>query len=106
MPVRAGAVWQGCRRFVVAAQLVVLRHLFGAKDRAGLQMREQVHASQTGLEIADRRGLGGQAIRRDLAFDEQLIECSLALDQRGAERAGGGAHPLVNRAHLPDLGFA
>src|SRR5436190_12379455 len=89
----------------VAAQLIVLGDLLGAENGARLEIGREVHRPQSSLDVADGRRRGGQALRRDLALREELIESALVVDQLVAERPGRRAHPIADRGHLRSLAF-
>ena len=57
------------------------------------------------LQFSDRGRLGGETVRGDLAFREQLVERLFAVDQLSAERLGSRAHSVANHRYLLELGL-
>ena len=95
----------GSRRIAVTSELLITGDLICVEQRVRFEMRRQVRRAQAPSQFGNCRRRGGEAIRRNLAFGKELIECLFLRDQLTTERLGGSAHAIKYRLHIALLYF-
>jgi hypothetical protein len=83
--------------------MLIESDLIGVQQSARLQMRGQMHRAQTTVQLADRRCLDREAVRRDFTCGKKLVERLFARNQLAAEWLCRRAHPLKNCCYLLEL---